>query len=234
MTLTRNTSCPAKDVNGGDLMRTWYSLRNQQTRKLPAQFQDYDDIRYTEGLVELFVQEFTQEGDVIFDPFAGFGTTLFVAESLGRRGFGLEYDADRADYIRHHLRAPDRLIHGDARQLETYAFPCFDLSMTSPPYMYYGNPTNPFTAYTTEGQGYEAYLRDLQHIYRQMKTVMNPGAHVVLEVANLKHENTVTTLGWDIGKAIGEILTFCGEIIVTWDVHPHGYDHSYCLVFTTP
>ena len=42
-------------------------------------------------------------GDCVFDPFAGTGTTLVVAQQLGRRGLGLEIDADNAARIRERL-----------------------------------------------------------------------------------------------------------------------------------
>ncbi len=46
----------------------------------------------------------SQVGDRVFDPFAGTGTTLVVAQQLGRRGLGVEIDPDNADCIRERLR----------------------------------------------------------------------------------------------------------------------------------
>ena len=46
----------------------------------------------------------SQVGDCVFDPFAGTGTTLVVAQQLGRRGLGVEIDPDNADCIRERLR----------------------------------------------------------------------------------------------------------------------------------
>ena len=46
----------------------------------------------------------TEAGDCVFDPFAGTGTTLVVAQQLGRRGLGVEINADNAECIRERLR----------------------------------------------------------------------------------------------------------------------------------
>jgi len=43
-------------------------------------------------------------GDCVFDPFAGTGTTLVVAQQVGRRGLGVEIDPDNAECIRDRLR----------------------------------------------------------------------------------------------------------------------------------
>ena len=59
-------------------MKTYLHLSNIQSTELPRQFQN-DDVRFSEQLVEYFLEHFTQMGDVVFDPFASFGTTLLVA-----------------------------------------------------------------------------------------------------------------------------------------------------------
>ena len=56
-------------------MRTIPRLKNQQQRKLPPEFQ-HEDVRYTEELVAIFLRQYTRSGDTVFDPFAGYGTTL--------------------------------------------------------------------------------------------------------------------------------------------------------------
>ena len=45
---------------------------------------------------EAFAQGYRLPGCIVLDPFAGSGTTVAVAESLGRRGVGLEL---KAEYI---------------------------------------------------------------------------------------------------------------------------------------
>ena len=199
---------------------------------LPVIFQD-DDVRYPESLVEYFLEEFTHAGDVILDPFAGFGTTLLVGERMGRVPFGVEIDQDKVNFVRSKLSNSENIIHGDSRLLENIDIPAIDFSITSPPYMTESNhPMDPFTGYQVKSKGYKTYLRDIRNIYKQLRKHMKPTGMVVVEVSNLKVENQVTTLAWDIGKEISQVLQFHGEVIVCWDKYGYGYDHSYCLVFS--
>jgi DNA modification methylase len=44
------------------------------------------------ALVADTMRDCSRRGDIILDPFMGFGTTILAAERVGRRGFGLEID----------------------------------------------------------------------------------------------------------------------------------------------
>ena len=212
-------------------MKTHIHLQKLPQQPLPAAFQD-DDVRYPESLVEYFLQEYTHAGDTILDPFAGFGTTLIVAERMGRIPFGVEINKDKVNYVRRKLTRSESIIQGDSRLLADIDLPVINFSMTSPPYMTKDDPDDPFTDYQAKGQGYRAYLRDIRSIYEQLREHMKPSGTVVLEVANLKRDEQVTTLAWDIGQAISQVLHFDGEVIACWDEYGYGYDHSYCLVFS--
>ncbi len=213
-------------------MKSYIHLSSAHRYSLPAIFQG-EDVRYSESLVEYFLEQYTQPGDVVLDPFAGFGTTLIVAERMGRVPFGVEINRDRVTYARSKLANPENLIQGDARLLATLDLPEIDFSIASPPYMTRDNhPESPLAGYKITGEGYEEYLRGIRSIYEQLSARMKPGGKVVVEVANLKPENQVTTLAWDVGKEISKVLHFEGEIIVCWDKRAYGYDHSYCLVYT--
>ena len=212
-------------------MKTYLHLEKSDSQSLPAGFQD-DDVRYPEGLVEHFLKQFTQPGDAVLDPFAGYGTTLVVAERLGRIPYGIELTERKVNFARSRLSRPEHLIHGDARRLAALELPAMDFSMTSPPYMAKGDLDDPFTDYTARGHGYAAYLRDIRSIYSQIRQHMKPAAKIVLEVANLKLDGQVTTLAWDVAQEVSTVLRFEGEVVICWDSYGYGYDHSYCLVYS--
>lgn len=213
-------------------MKTYLRLPNKHSETLPEPFA-HDEVRYPPELVRTFLAEYTRVGDVVFDPFAGFATTLRVAEEMERRAIGIEYNLERCVYSRSLLRHPETLLHGDARQLASYSLPPIDFTITSPPYMNRDDPEDPLAAYQQPGRGYDAYLADIQAIYRQIGLLMTETARVVVEVANLKKSGTVTPLAWDIARAISQVLHFEGEIVVTWEpTYAYGYDHSYCLLFS--
>ena len=60
-----------------------------------------------EGLLERIVKLSSNEGDVVFDPFAGSGTTLAVAARLGRRWLGCELSEEYA------AKADERIAHAE-------------------------------------------------------------------------------------------------------------------------
>jgi hypothetical protein len=212
-------------------LKTYLHLDHTHPDPLPPEFQD-DDVRYPESLVRYFLEEYTRPGDLVFDPFAGFGTTLVAAEALGRVGYGLELDNAKLDYARSRLGAPERLIHGDARRLLDYDLPVFAFSMTSPPFMTRDEIDDPLADYRAKGRGYRAYLDDLRNVYAQLRQHMQPAGVVVLEVANLKIGGQLTPLAWDLAEQIARVLHFDGEVVVCWNHYGYGYDHSYCLVYS--
>ncbi len=212
-------------------MRSVIRLQNVQAEPLPPHLAE-DEVRFPPELVRVFLEELTRAGDVVLDPFAGYGTTLRTAEEMGRVGYGVELDEGRLAYARERLAAPERLVHGDARRLRSYGFPACDFCMTGIPFCTEDETTDPLTWYAAPGRGYAAYLDDLREIFRQVAGLLKPGGAAVIEVANLRGTGGVTTLAWDVARSVGQVLRFEGEVVVDWEpTYGYGYDHSYCLVF---
>src|SRR4051794_8845778 len=85
---------PCNSLNGKQWLKNsisvWGDLRksaDEQQLKHPAQFPTQ--------LVERLIQSFLPDGPhVVFDPFAGSGSTLVAAQRLGKQGIGCELSAE--------------------------------------------------------------------------------------------------------------------------------------------
>jgi len=223
-------------------MKSYIILPKVKRDLLPKEFQD-DDVRSTEFLVEYFIEHFTKPGYTVFDPFAGFGTTLIVAERMNRIPYGIEADERRYEYTRSKLKMNDNIILGDSRKLDTFSLPSIDFVFTSPIFMGCDETKNPLSGFKEEGN-YQVYLDQIQDIFRKLKEFLTPNAKVVVEVFNLlpRRGRPKTLLAWDMTYAISKVLRFEREIIACWQEVDEedigetpmdvGYDHHYCLVFT--
>jgi DNA modification methylase len=220
--------------NKGSVLPTYLHFSNEFEEQLPAQFRLHD-VRYTPELVRYFIDAYTQAGDVVLDPFAGFGTTLKVAAEMGRRPYGVEIHQDRVEYMQ--SLGLDHIIHGDIRKVDLKRLPPVDFLMTSPPYMGLEDEADALAGYQYQGK-YEQYLQTLSQIFERLKPRFKAQATIVVEISNLKQQHSLTTLAWDVGKILSGILEFRGEVIICWErddqvrgSYGYGYDHSYCLVF---
>jgi SAM-dependent methyltransferase len=220
-----------RKANPAESVQTWLNLPRGNKLVLPSRFRG-EDVRAADSLIDYYITTFTHEGEVVFDPFAGYGTTLLIAEELGRMGFGIEYSKSKADYVKRLLTHPERLFHGDSRRLAEYDIPPVDLCLTSPPYTNQSDSENPFVDYRQKGFDYPSYLREMGNVFSQVAQKMKPSGRLVIEASNLKKAGEVTTLAWDIAREVSKILPFQGETIICWDEYGYGYNHSYCLIFS--
>lgn len=220
-------------------MTTFRSFEYRHDTELPPGHTN--EIRAPEALVEEFLTEYSSPGDRVLDIFAGYGTTLTVAEQLDRVPYGLEYEPERAAYIKERVRHPDNVRQGDVLELDPSWFPPCDCCYTSPPFMVQSDHRNPLQNYSGEST-YQDYLDDLETAFARLEPVLTSNATVIVDVANMKFEGRVTPLAWDVAKRVSNVFHFEGETVITWkdnanddgeESFGYGYDHSYCHVFTT-
>lgn len=185
------------------------------------------------ALVEAFLRPCTISGEIVLDPFAGYGTTLRTADAMGRRSIGIEFLPDRYQHIAANAGPLTTVIHGDSRRIDELGLPTCDFCITSPPYMCRNDPQDPLQGYTVDGDGYDAYLAGLQDVFRRIRTVLKPDARCVINVSNIDRYDGLTTLAWDVARSVSEVMHFEKEYVVCWrdSDHTFGYDHEYCLVF---
>lgn len=193
------------------------------------------DVHFPEQFAAAVIEEFSTPGELVLDPFAGYGTTLVVAERLGRRAIGIELADAELAIIRDRIRGSAQVIAGDARNLADLVAGPVDLCLTSPPYMNaVDHPENPLNAYETLDADYDRYLAELDAVFARVAAVLRPGGHLVVNVANIISDGTVTPLAWDIARGISGHLTFRHEAFLGWDRQPTWMSGDYCFVFRKP
>jgi SAM-dependent methyltransferase len=238
-------------------VQTFLTLPYEKPLALPPPWDGHDP-RTPPAFVRHFLTEYTDSGDTVFDPFAGFGTTLTVAEELDRVGVGVEFERERVEFVRDRLSGDgdsdtdSRIRQGDVLSLDATDLPAADCCLTSPPFATRGIDRNPFENYASEGD-YDDYLTDLGTAFGNVADCLRPGGSLLVDVSNLKSDAEVTTLAWDVADVLRDDprLDFRGEVVVGWDAvesataqnaasperegaFGYGYDHSYCLVFERP
>lgn len=68
---------------------------------------------FPEELPEWFIKLFTKEGDMVLDPFAGSGTTLFVAKRMARKSIGIEILPEYYEMVKEQLFPVELLLFED-------------------------------------------------------------------------------------------------------------------------
>ena len=100
-----------KRANGMYVTDIWDDIRELTAGYFAGDeaLRDQDGLRFHKqqapiALLLRIILSSTIVGDTVFDPFAGTGTTMVVAQQLGRQGLGVEIDPDNAACIRERLR----------------------------------------------------------------------------------------------------------------------------------
>lgn len=193
-----------------------------------------EDVHMVPAIVDHVIERLSSPGDFVFDPFAGFGTTLQRAVRLGRRAAGIELLPERVEYMRR--RIPEAWVTtADARDLgpvlRLFAG-TVDLIVSSPPYMTMTHhDADPLTGYEAGGGDYARYLRELGRVAAQCARVVAPGGHVVWNVADIHHRGVTTRLIDDCARVLGAHLTPVGVTEIVWDRLPHDLVADALLVF---
>lgn len=189
-----------------------------------------NEIKTPESLPRYFIKEFTRPGQTVFDPFAGLGTTLFVAESLKRIPYGIEADPRRHAWVAGQMDNWMNLICADSARAATLGLPRMDFSLTAPPFMAITHKWNPLYGGDPAKDGYDSYLKRMRHIYKQVNKIMKRKARIVVQVDNIPGRR-FTPLIRDLSNALSKELTLENEITVAWRGGRDDYRHTTCLVF---
>ena len=106
--------------------------------------------KFPETLAQEFIEFFTKQHQVVFDPMVGTGSTLVAALRSGRNSYGIELNPGYADIARQVIAVERQLLSAEAAGLEAavitgdaaripkhvqiHHIPTIDYVLTSPPY----------------------------------------------------------------------------------------------------
>ena len=97
---------------------------------------------YPQALSDRLIRMYSKEGDLVFDPFLGTGTTLISAKLMNRNGVGIELSEEFFEYASEQINEPSllassdlKIYNDDCRNLEKYLEDnSIQVTVTSPPY----------------------------------------------------------------------------------------------------
>ncbi len=193
-------------------------------------FED-NGIVYPASLVRHFLKHYTKKNDKVLDPFAGLGTTLFAAEEMGRIPYGVESERQRFEWTAGQMKHWQHLRHDDSARIARLDLPKMDFCITSPPFMSKDHQWNPLYSGNPAYKGYPAYIARLKHTFSEIAKVMKKGAHVVVQVDNIRGRRAFTPLVHDMAAAIAASLRLDDEKIIRWENGPADYPYTHCLIF---
>jgi hypothetical protein len=182
--------------------RSWFAVEGSLE---PIDYDGPSSFRFPEAVAEHVIERYSAPGDWVIDPFSGFGTTLVVAERLGRHALGCEVDERRAAFSASRLGNPDRVVHGRCEDLTSAQWPPFALLFTSPPYGSFRSGDRDDDPAT--------YLADARRLFSGFARLLGPGAAVAVEVSQQRQGNRTRPLVWQLGVTLNEIFTLREDLV---------------------
>jgi DNA modification methylase len=223
---------------------------------------------YPLSLAEKIIKLFTHEGELVLDPFNGSGTTLLAAKNLNRNAVGFDISKTYCKLSDKRL-SQGNLLNGakqiticdDARNISKYLDKnSVKLSVTSPPYANLLNRQRKNKSRRGEDRKNGQYMKVEQYsqkkndlgtldvtdyedamyqIYKGILPVMKPGAHAVVNIADMWWEGQRVPLHMSIIKALVKAGYIFKNTII-WDrtnivnrIGIFGWPSNYITMGTT-
>lgn len=214
---------------------------------------------YSPTMISEFIKFFTKEGDIVFDPFSGIGSTLVAAKRTGRIGYGTELNTKYFNIIK--KRVPEfeqNVFNEDCREIDKLNLPKIHYSISSPPYWdvlqrstdgFIKERENKKLDYKYSDSlndlgnidDYDTFLKEVCSVYFKLYEILENGAYITIIVKNIKKGGKMYPLAWDMARILSEKYILKDEKIWIQDkigLSPYGYPsswasnilHHYCLI----
>ena len=249
---SRSTATPkrlANNLDGATWLRNSISIWDD-IRKTPDEWALKHPAIFPSQLVKRLIESFTRDDQrLILDPFAGIGSTVVAAESMGKIGVGLDISPEFIDKARNRPQMVGdifqngvecstgrrKLYVDDANNLLKYVQPStVDMVVTSPPYWdillqqrtadyksvrHYGDSNNDLGRIPE----YNEFLDALQHVFTLVHYVLKTGCYCCVVVMDLRKGPNFYPLHSDLAdrmKGIG----FIYDDLIIWN-RSHEYNN---------
>jgi len=210
--------------------------------------------KYPEELVTKFVNYFTKEGDAVFDPMSGTGSTQVGSIRLGRKGYGTELSAFFGEIANERIRAENLtnnndafVLVKDARLISSTDFPKSHYLLTSPPYWDMLNMKGAENQAKRKEKGlqlnysdsqedlgnvadYHHFLSELVEVYKRCILLLESYARVTIIVKNIKKKGKNYPFAWDLARQLAPFLDLQPEMFWLQDdlsIAPYGYGNTW-------
>ena len=230
--------------------RSWFEVEPE-----PPEHRLPDDLRARDAFgardcgwvtqMRPFVRMHSQPGDVVFDPFCGFGTTLLAAGLEGRRGLGMEIDRARAALARERLQR-----HGVEAEVMDGTLPHerfrsrIDLCLTSVPYFGCDWGGSPRVDQLYQAPDFAMYLLAMRGIFHAVRQALPEGGMCIAMVENARLDGRVVPQAWELARILCSLFEPSEERVLLYPSRPRppaegvadpamqtDRSHEYALVF---
>lgn len=231
---------------------SWYILKPKPRKKNEI----LHPAKYPEDLTNIHIKAFSKEGDSVFDPMSGTGSTQLSALQLNRNGVGTELSQFFCDianercenYLSENPKSSEfKILCQDARKIKPKDFTPIDYIITSPPYWDMLNMKGAENQAKRIKKGlqvnysdnqedlgnmsdYNQFLNDLVNIYFHLFNLLKPGGYLTIVVKNIKKKGSNYPFAWDLSLKLQEKFILLPETFWLQDdisIAPYGYGNTF-------
>ena len=151
------------------------------------------------------ILKYTQEGDLVFDPMVGAGTTLIEAKLLNRDAIGIDINPQAINLSKEALRfevenkSKQECYVGDARNLEKIANDSIDLIATHPPYLNIIKYSEQTISEDLSNIGsLSKFLTEFESAIKEFYRVLKPGHYCAILIGDTRRHRHYVPLAFNI------------------------------------
>ena len=210
--------------------KSWFIINGKSRKKEVLNH----PAKYPEELAERFIEFFTKENEMVFDPFMGVGSTAVAAENLNRNCGGIEISNDFVKTANERTNI-SKIVVGDSRYKKNYKEKEVDFILTSPPYwnilkkkrgnsysQHGDREKNNLKLYYSDKdedlgniEDYNKFLLELKKVFKNCNAILKDNKYMVVVIQNFRNtDGKYITLAWDLVNIIEKCnFSFEGEHI---------------------